>query len=232
MACWLSRQTKTGISFMGAKVKRNNCPENHCFRGFFRNSSHHYFEPMKLFVAKLNREANDSDLKAWFETIGPVKSVKVVMDRETGQSKCFGFVEMERREDGQRAIAELDGKPMMDFRIVIKEAEDRPRSGAGGDRSRGSSFHRTDGAAPRSGHENSAPLGASPGRAFSGSDNRAVGASSGPQFGEDSKPKKMVKKKAGKGRPDKYADGPRSVKMKRGGKGGARPQYGDFDDDY
>ncbi|MDA0729101.1 MAG: RNA-binding protein [Bacteroidetes bacterium] len=182
---------------------------------------------MKLFVAKLNREAKDSDLKAWFEAIGPVKSAKVVMDRDSGQSKCFGFVEMERREDGQRAISELDGKPMMDFRIVIKEAEDRPRSGPGGDRPRGSAPHRGDGSSPRSGRENAAT-----GRSFSGPEDRGTGASTGPFFGDDSKPKKVVKKKAGKGRPDKYADGPRSVKMKRGGKGGARPQYGDFDDDF
>ena len=47
---------------------------------------------MKLFVAKLNRDAVESDLLEWFGVMGPVKSVKVVTDRDTGQSKCFGFV--------------------------------------------------------------------------------------------------------------------------------------------
>ena len=46
---------------------------------------------MKLFVAKLNREAVESDLLEWFGAMGAVKSVKIVTDRDTGQSKCFGF---------------------------------------------------------------------------------------------------------------------------------------------
>lgn len=80
---------------------------------------------MKLFVAKLNRDAVESDLLEWFGAMGPVKSAKVVMDRDTGQSKCFGFVEMESREGGERAIAEMNGQEFMGFRMVVKEAEDR-----------------------------------------------------------------------------------------------------------
>ena len=56
---------------------------------------------MKLFVAKLNREAVESDLLEWFGAMGAVKSVKIVTDRDTGQSKCFGFVEMEDKEAGR-----------------------------------------------------------------------------------------------------------------------------------
>ena len=91
---------------------------------------------MKLFVAKLNRDAVESDLLEWFGAMGPVRSVKVVTDRDTGQSKCFGFVEMEDKAGGERAIAEMNGQEFMGFRMVVKEAEERgarPRpSGAGG----------------------------------------------------------------------------------------------------
>ena len=55
---------------------------------------------MRGVVAKLNRDAVESDLLEWFGAMGPVKSVKVVTDRDTGQSKCFGFVEMESRKEG------------------------------------------------------------------------------------------------------------------------------------
>ena len=89
---------------------------------------------MKLFVAKLNRDAVESDLLEWFGAMGPVKSVKVVTDRDTGQSKCFGFVEMESRKGGG-ALDEMNGKEYMGFRMVVKEAEERgsrpPRPGGG-----------------------------------------------------------------------------------------------------
>ena len=80
---------------------------------------------MKLFVAKLNRDAVESDLLEWFGAMGPVRSAKIVMDRDTGQSKCFGFVEMESREGGEKAISEMNGKEFMGFRMVVKEAEER-----------------------------------------------------------------------------------------------------------
>ena len=57
---------------------------------------------MKLFVAKLNRDAVESDLLEWFGAMGPVRSVKVVTDRDTGQSKCFGFVEMEDKQQSEQ----------------------------------------------------------------------------------------------------------------------------------
>ena len=89
---------------------------------------------MKLFVAKLNRDAVESDLLEWFGSMGPVRSAKIVMDRDTGQSKCFGFVEMESREGGEQAISEMNGKEFMGFRMVVKEAEERgsrPRPSGG-----------------------------------------------------------------------------------------------------
>ena len=83
---------------------------------------------MKLFVAKLNRETTEIDLKENFSKFGRVVSVKVVSDRDTGQSKCFGFIEMDSSESGQAAIAAQNGQDFMGFRMVVKAAEDKPRT--------------------------------------------------------------------------------------------------------
>lgn len=171
---------------------------------------------MKLFVAKLNRDAVESDLLEWFGAMGPVKSVKIVTDRETGQSKCFGFVEMERAEDGQKAIAEMDGKEFMGFRMVLKEAEDRPRSSA----------PRTDRPRPTDSRASSGtPAPRTPD--FSGN---------GGGEGRSDAPRKssgFAKKKSSKQKPDKYSDGPRQTKMKKTRGGGGSKGWGDMDDlDY
>lgn len=175
---------------------------------------------MKLFVAKLNREAVESDLIDWFSTIGPVKSAKIVMDRDTGQSKCFGFVEMARREDGERVVRELNGQTLMGFQAVIKEAEDRPRKpfnqgGAGrlGPDSRGGETRGAPGAPGGSSG------GARPHAGELGSADRS-GAFKGTSPGGGLPKKSSSKKKSKKDRPDKYADGPRNLKMKRKPKGG------------
>ena len=164
---------------------------------------------MKLFVAKLNRDAVESDLLEWFGAIGPVKSVKVVTDRDTGQSKCFGFVEMESREGGQRALDEMNGKEYMGFRMVVKEAEERgsrpPRPGGG-----------TADAAGRGGFT---PRSTGP------------GAGSGGFSSPDKKPA-AKKKKVSRNKPDKYSDGPRPTKMKKSKGGGGAQNWTDFDDDY
>ena len=171
---------------------------------------------MKLFVAKLNRDAVESDLLEWFGAMGPVRSVKVVMDRDTGQSKCFGFVEMESTEGGERAIAEMNGQEFMGFRMVVKEAEDRgsrpaPNRGSGDQSSSQSQGGRT---AP-SGRE----WGASP-------------ASSGGGGGSTPDKKSTQKKKSQKQKPDKYSDGPRQTKMKKTRGGGGSKGWSDFDEDY
>ena len=144
---------------------------------------------MKLFVAKLNRDAVESDLLEWFGAMGPVRSAKIVTDRETGQSKCFGFVEMESREGGERAIAEMNGQEFMKFRMVVKEAEERgsrPRP-AGGDR--------------KGGFDRSAAKTSSENREFVGSGPRS--SAGGSSFGADKKPVK--KKKTQRLKPDKYS---------------------------
>ncbi|MDA0940590.1 MAG: hypothetical protein O2990_06280 [Bacteroidetes bacterium] len=171
---------------------------------------------MKLFVAKLNREAVESDLLEWFGAMGPVKSAKVVIDRDTGQSKCFGFVEMESREGGERAIAEMNGQEFMEFRMVVKEAEDRgsrPTSRPGNDR--GSGRGRED-------RSDSSPRERTAGSSSAGSGGSAVNADK----------KSTQKKKNQKQKPDKYSDGPRQTKMKKGRGGGGSKGWSSYDDDY
>lgn len=82
---------------------------------------------MNIFVTKLNRETDDYGLKEAFENFGEVTSAKIITDRETGRSKCFGFVEMSNDDEGKEAIAQLDGTDLDGFTIVVKQAEPRER---------------------------------------------------------------------------------------------------------
>lgn len=99
---------------------------------------------MTLFVAGLPYDVDDAELLEIFEKFGPVKSAKVAMDRETGKSRGFAFVEMENEEDGNQAIELLNeialgknGKP-----LVVKKAEDRPKGGGGFNRGGGGGGYR------------------------------------------------------------------------------------------
>ena len=83
---------------------------------------------MTLFVAGLPYDIDNAELEEIFEKFGKVRSAKVTLDRETGKSRGFGFVEMENDEDALQAIELLNeisldrkGKP-----LVVKQAEDRP----------------------------------------------------------------------------------------------------------
>ena len=170
---------------------------------------------MKLFVAKLNRDAVESDLLEWFGGIGPVRSAKIVTDRETGQSKCFGFVEMEDRDGGEKAIADMNGKEFMGFRMVVKEAEERgsrSRSNHNGGRPEGTRDNQENGSEPRSVPGNRQH---NEGKSFFGTDKKAV-----------------RKKKAQRQKPDKYSDGPRQTKMKKTRGGGGSKGWSDYDEEY
>ncbi|MEI7632065.1 MAG: RNA-binding protein [bacterium] len=89
---------------------------------------------MKLYVGGLAYSVTEKELEAFFAEIGAVTSAAVIKDRDSGQSKGFGFVEMADVKDGQNAIKELDGKDFNGRSITVNEArpqEDR-RSGGGG----------------------------------------------------------------------------------------------------
>ena len=87
---------------------------------------------MTIFVAGLPYDLDDAELNEIFEKFGPVKSAKVVMDRETGKSKGFGFVEMVEDQDGRDAIEHLNEISLGKKPLVVKQAEDRQGGGGGG----------------------------------------------------------------------------------------------------
>lgn len=87
---------------------------------------------MNIFIASLPFDVDDDELKGFFETYGEVSSAKVILDRETGRSRGFGFVEMTDDESAKKAISELDGADIDGRTIVVKEAEDRRNSRGGG----------------------------------------------------------------------------------------------------
>jgi RNA recognition motif-containing protein len=84
---------------------------------------------MNLYVGNLNYGARDNDLKALFEEIGEVSSAKVIMDRVSGRSKGFGFVEMPNEDEARKAIENLNGYSLQNREITVSEAKPRPEGG-------------------------------------------------------------------------------------------------------
>lgn len=80
---------------------------------------------MNLFVAKLSSSTTGDDLQELFSAHGEVTSAKVIVDRETGNSKGFGFVEMANDDEAKAAIAALNETELDGKQIVVKEANDR-----------------------------------------------------------------------------------------------------------
>jgi hypothetical protein len=94
----------------------------------------------KLYVGNLSYNVRDDDLQQTFAQFGTVSSAKVMMDRETGRSKGFGFVEMGSDAEAQSAINGMNGQQMDGRALVVNEArprEERPGGFGGGGRSGG-----------------------------------------------------------------------------------------------
>jgi RNA recognition motif-containing protein len=90
---------------------------------------------MNIFVAKLSSQTRSEDLQEIFGAYGEVTSAKVIMDRETGKSKQFGFVEMADDSEGLKAIDGLNESEVKGSRIVVSKARPREEgSGGGGNR--------------------------------------------------------------------------------------------------
>ncbi len=87
---------------------------------------------MNIFVAKLNFATQEDDLRDAFEQFGEVDSVKIIMDKFTGKSKGFGFVEMPDDDAAQDAINNLNDTEFDGRTIVVKKAEPRENRGGGG----------------------------------------------------------------------------------------------------
>ena len=87
---------------------------------------------MKIFVAGLPYDLDDAELEEIFEKFGKVVSAKVAMDRETGKSKGFGFVDMPNEVEAKDAIESLNDISLGKKPLIVKQAEDRPGGGGGG----------------------------------------------------------------------------------------------------
>jgi hypothetical protein len=90
---------------------------------------------MNLFVAKLNFDTQEDDLRSLFEQFGEVSACSVITDKFTGRSKGFAFVDMPNDEEANAAIEAINESEFDGRTIIVKQAEpreSRPRSGGGG----------------------------------------------------------------------------------------------------
>ena len=87
----------------------------------------------KLFVGGLNWKTTDEGLRQAFEQFGPISEAKVIMDRESGRSRGFGFVTFADDSAAEKAVDEMNGKELEGRRVQVNEAQERsPRGGGGG----------------------------------------------------------------------------------------------------
>lgn len=91
----------------------------------------------RLYVGGLPYAFDDAELEKLFATMGSVAYAKIIMDRMSGKSKGFGFVEMETEEAAQRAIRELHGTQQQNRTITVNEARPQQKGGGGFDRDKG-----------------------------------------------------------------------------------------------
>ncbi|HEY6344965.1 MAG TPA: RNA-binding protein [Bryobacteraceae bacterium] len=85
-----------------------------------------------IFVGNLNFGATEDAVRSLFEAYGPVQRVNLVTDRDTGQARGFGFVEMSANADADRAIAGLNGTELDGRALNVNEARPKPERGFGG----------------------------------------------------------------------------------------------------
>lgn len=87
---------------------------------------------MNIYVGNLNYNVTQEDLEGLFGEYGEVTSAKIIVDRETGRSKGFGFVEMANDDEAQQAIENLDGSSYQERNMKVNQAKPRERRGGGG----------------------------------------------------------------------------------------------------
>jgi RNA recognition motif-containing protein len=88
----------------------------------------------KLFVGNLNFKTNDDDLRTLFSQAGTCDSATVMMDRATGRSRGFGFVEMSTDEEAEKAVQQFNGYDFQGRALNVNEARERVPGGGGGPR--------------------------------------------------------------------------------------------------
>ncbi|HEY9073336.1 MAG TPA: RNA-binding protein [Desulfobaccales bacterium] len=87
---------------------------------------------MKLYVGNLSYEMTEPQLQTLFSEAGEVTSAKIINDRQTGQPRGFGFVEMETKLEGQKAISMLNGRDYEGRPLTVNEAKPQSKGGSGG----------------------------------------------------------------------------------------------------
>jgi len=87
---------------------------------------------INIYVGNLSFDSTESELKGLFDAYGAVDSAKIIVDQFTGRSRGFGFVEMRNREEGLRAIEELDNKEVNGRSLKVNEARPKTSGGGGG----------------------------------------------------------------------------------------------------
>ena len=92
---------------------------------------------MKIYVGNLSFNTTESQMREMFEAHGAVASASLVMDRETGRPRGFGFVEMNDDSQAKAAMAALNGKEMDGRSLTVNEAKPREAGGGGGGGGRG-----------------------------------------------------------------------------------------------
>jgi len=85
----------------------------------------------KIFVGNLSTDTTQQDLQTLFATVGTCDSVAVIMDRATGRSRGFGFIEMSSPGEAQQAITTLNGHELQGRALKVSEANERPAGGRG-----------------------------------------------------------------------------------------------------
>src|SRR5207253_5123220 len=85
-----------------------------------------------IFVGNLDFNTGEDELRKMFEVYGQVDRVSIMTDRDTGRSRGFGFVEMANAEEGEKAIAALNGTQLGGRTLNVNEARPKPARGAGG----------------------------------------------------------------------------------------------------
>ncbi len=170
---------------------------------------------ISIFVAKLDFGVDNQQLSSLFETYGKVNKATVALDRETGKSRGFGFVEMPDNGEAQDAIKNLDGSLVSGRPIAVKQAEDRPNS------------------------RPARPAGDAPRRESSPRDGGGSGQREFSRPSSDDAPtpfvaevNKEVRKKVVKAPAARENEGPKTKKMEAYRKSGKDNVYVDNDDDF
>ena len=87
---------------------------------------------INIYVGNLSFDTDEAELRELFESRGEVESVKIISDQFTGRSRGFAFVEMANREEGMKAIQELDSSDLGGRALKVNEARPRRQGGGGG----------------------------------------------------------------------------------------------------